>query len=488
MERVKQKGKKHIGKGWILLAVLVVLAGVAAALVMLEKAPADIPEEIVDEIKKQEAVYVTRIPEGEIMALSVFPRDYTSYELQKNGDQMGMLPDLSLSLRQDVVEGILYAAGTMQANTVLGPMEELPATAAEFGFDAPSLRYVITRTDGRKTEVMLGDLVPATEMEAEQYYCMADGVVYTVLAEPCYPLYHNAEYLRSFHQPSLQSDLIDRIEVQGTLNMTLQYTPDGFVMETPVKYPVQSTKMDAMLTYIDRMAFEAYLGPQEENDLAALGLEEPRITVTITQAPSHLEGVTAEGESVSMDVGEITYTLHLGHDTGRSGVYVGWNGGVYKASNFLFGFWNEIEPEEFYSRTPMNFPVDRLQSVTVEAGGERTVYEVEMVEVIGEDNRIATDEYGQTLYDAQVKKNDEIMNTAAFLNWYVQLNRMAVSGIGERADKTGEPVAKLVIRTDATERTVVFRPYDALHVWLEVDGTAVFYTEKGVLSLLDALP
>ena len=87
-----------------------------------------------------------------------------------------------------------------------------------------------------------------------------------------------------------------------------------------------------------------------------------------------------------------------------------------------------------------------------------------------------------------MKKNDEIMDAAAFLNWYVQLNRMAVSGIDGRADKTGEPVAKLVIRTDATERTVVFRPYDALHVWLEVDGTAVFYTEKGVLSLLDALP
>ena len=486
MERVKQKQKKHIRKGWILLAVFLVLAGVAAALVVLDRTPVDIPEEIVNEIKKQEAVFVTQIPEEEIESLSVFPRDYTAYALQKYGDEMGLLPDLSMPLRQDVVDSILYAAGTMQANIVLGPMEELHATPADFGFDPPSLRYVITRTDGGETEVLLGDTVPETEVE--QYYCMAEGMVYTVLSEPCYPLFHNEEYLRDFRQPSLQSDLVDRIEVQGALQMTLQYTPDGFVMETPVKYPVQGAKMDALLNYIDRMAFEAYLGPVEENDLEAFGLKDPYLTVTITQAPSHLEGVTTDGESISMDVGQITYTLLLGHDTGRSGVYVCWNGGVYKASNFLFGFWKKMNPEEFYSRAPMNFQVDRLRSVTVESAGEQTVYEVEMVEVIGENNQIATDEYGQTLYDAQVKKNGEIVDAAAFLNWYVQLNRIPVSGMGEIGGKEGAPVVSLFFRTDALERHVVFRPYDALHVWVEVDGTAVFYTEKSAISFLNTLP
>lgn len=469
-----------------MLAVLAVLLLVAAAIVMLDRAPADIPEEIISEIKKQEAVFVTQIPEEEIESLSVFPREYTAYELQKNGDQMGMLPDPSLPLRQDVVENILYAAGNLQANIVLGPMEDLHAAPADFGFDTPSLRYVIGRTDGQVTEVLLGDVVPETE--AEQYYCMAEGMVYTVLAEPCDSLFHNAEYLRDFKQPSLQSDLIDRIEVSGALQMTLQYTVDGFVMEAPVKYPVQSTKMDAVLSYIDRMAFEAYLGTMEENDLESLGLHEPYITVTITQAPSHLEGVTVDGESISMDVGQITYTLLLGHDTGRSGVYVGWNGGVYKASNFLFGFWKQIDPNEFYSRTPMNFQVDRLRSVTVEAGGEETVYEVEMVEVIGEDNQISTDEYGQTLFDAQVKKNGEIMDAAAFLNWYVQLNRMPVSGMGETKNGGGEVLASVLLKTEDTERRVVFWPYDALHVWVEVDGTAVFYTEKSAISLLNTLP
>lgn len=486
MERVKQKHKKQLKKGWILFAAVLVLAGVVAGIVLLDRAPADIPEEIAQEIKKAENVYVVHIPEEEITALSVFPRDYSAYELTVQDGKAGLLPDTSLPLRQDVVESILYAAGTLEASIVLGDAEALQATPADFGFDTPALRYVITRADGHETEVLLGDVVPETE--TEQYYCMANGVIYTVLAEPCDPMFHHADYLRDFRQPSLQSDLIDRIEVQGSVNMTLQYTPDGFVMETPLAYPVQKAKMDALLGYIDRMAFEAYLGPMEENDLKALGLQEPLVTVRLIQAPSHVEGISAEGEEVSMDVGEIAYTLLLGHDTGQSGVYVGWRGGVYKASNFLFGFWKELKSEEFYSRTPMNFPVERLLSVAVETAGDKAHYEVEMVEVIGDDNQIATDEYGQILYDAQVKKNGEIMDAATFMNWYVQLNKMAISGIGERADKAGEPVATLVFRTDATERSVVFRPYDALHVWVEVDGTAIFYTEKDAISVLNTLP
>lgn len=486
MDRVKKKEKKQVRKGWILLTVLLALVVVAAALRQFDKAPVVIPEEIAEEIKQPDDVYVVWTEEADIQALSVFPRDYTAFELQRNGDTMGLASNLSLPLRQDVVDSILYAAGTLQASHVLGRMEELHADPSDFGFDDPSLRYVIIRTDGTQTEVLLGDTVPETEVE--QYYCMVDGRVYTVLAEPCDPLFHNADYLRDFRQPSLQSDLIDRIEVKGDVNLILQYTPDGFVMEKPIAYPVQQAKMDALLNYIDRMAFEAYLGTMEENDLDALGLKDAAVTVTLKQAPSHVEGITTDGEEVSVDVGEITYTLLIGNDTGRSGVYVGWRGGVYKASNFLFGFWKELKSEEFCSRTPMNFPVERLCSVTVETAGERVVYEVEMVEVIGEDNRIATDQFGRTLYDAQVKKNGKQMDAAAFLNWYVQLNRMAVSGAGEGEKKMGDTVATLVFRTDQTERTVAFRVWDALHVWMEVDGTAVFYTEKSALSMLNALP
>ena len=486
MEKVKKKQKKQLKKGWILLAVVLVLAGVTAAVVLLDKAPAAVPEEIVQQLTKAEEVYVVNIPEDEIAFLSVFPREYTAYELVIQDGKAGLLPDTSMPLRQDVVESILYAAGMLKANLVLGEAESLPAEPSDFGFDDPALRYVITRADGGETEVLLGNMVPETD--AEQYYCMADGMMYTVLAEPCDVLFHHADYLRDFRQPSLQSDLIDRIEVRGSVNLTLQYTPDGFVMETPFAYPVQKEKMDAVLSYIDRMAFEAYLGPMEENDLEALGLDNPQVTVRLIQAPSHVEGISAEGEEISVDVGEITYTLLLGNETGRSGVYVGWRGGVYKASNFLFGFWKELNSEEFCSKTPMNFPVENLLSVTVETSGEKVVYEVEMVEVIGEDNQIVTDEYGQILYDAQVKKNGEIMDAAAFMNWYVQLNRMAISGIGGNADKTGETVARLTFRTSATERTVLFRTYDALHVWMEVDGTALFYTEKGAVSMLNTLP
>ena len=48
-----------------------------------------------------------------------------------------------------------------------------------------------------------------------------------------------------------------------------------------------------------------------------------------------------------------------------------------------------------------------------------------MVEVVTENNQIATDEFGQTLYDVQVSKDGHPMEAKAFTDWYIALNKMA---------------------------------------------------------------
>lgn len=485
MDKVARKSKKTIRhKRWFLLIAVLLLTCVGLLSRQVKDNPAELP---VEEYfpPQNETVYVVNIPQEQIVSLSVYPRDYTDYALIRTDEGMRLQQNTSVPLREDVVDSILYAAGCMPVNLTIGPAEEMETDA--FGFAAPSLRYEITDTQGNTVEVLLGDVVPETEVE--QYYCLANGMIYTVLAEPSDVLYHHEEYLRDFRQPRLQADLIDRIDVQGDVTLTLYYTPDGFLMEKPEVYPVQQAKMDVVLTYIERMAFEAYLGTPEEVDLEALGLAQPRITVRISQAPSVISGITAEGEIASFDVDPREYTLQLGHDTGRSGVYVCWEGNVYKASNFLFGFWAELKPEEFYTRTPMNFPIDKLQSITVETSAETAVYDVEMVEVVTENNQIATDEFGQTLYDVQISKNGHPMEAKAFTDWYIALNKMAVSGLWtEETAGAGEVLATLTFNTENTQRRVVFRACDALHALVEVDGTALFYVEKASLTLLDYLP
>lgn len=487
MERVKKKEKrKQIKKGWILALALVILGLVTGLLLHEKKEAAKVPEEV-KILQAPQEIFVVNLPEMDVDSLAVYPRDYTDYELMRINGEMKLRTDPDTALRQDVVEDILYAAGCMKADIAIGKMDEVPDPPEAFGFDEPLLRYVIRQVNGTETQVLLGDKVPGTD--AELYYCTADGMLYTVLAEPCEPLFVHEEYLRDFRQPALQSDLIDRIDITGDTTLSLQYTKDGFVMKEPVEYPADPSKMDALLKYVERMAFESYLGKQEENDLEALGLKEPCITLTLTQAPSTVTGITAQGETLSYDVPEKTYTLTLGKDTGRSGVYLGWEGGVYKGSNFLFGVWKELKPEEFCSKTPMNFQVDRLQRISVETQKEKAVYELEMVEVITENNQIATDEYGQVLYDVQIQKNGETADAETFLNWYVQLNQASLSGtVPAGAQPEGEILATLLFETDAVERKVVFRSFDALHAAMEVDGTTVFYLEKEAISLLNQLP
>lgn len=491
MEKVKRKEKKRdIKKRWFLVAAVIVAAGVTG-LLLHEKnientTPAPLPEQIEKEIiPAAKQVDIVNLAEDQVVSLAVWPRDYTAYTLERTEGGMQLKGAPETPLRADVVGDILYAAGALKANITIGPAEELKAELPHFGFETPTLRYEIEDVRGEKIEVLLGNKVP--DDEVEQYFCLAGGMVYTVLAEPCDVLFHHVEYLRDFKQPQLQADLMDQIILEGEKNISFRYTPDGFVMETPVEYPVQKAKMDAVLNYIERMAFEAYLGTAEENDLAALGLEEPCLTVTLIQAPSVVSGITTEWENVTFDVGEQTYTLLIGNDTGASGVYLIWNGGVYKGSNFLFGFWKDMQAEEFYSKTPMHFQVDRLQSLQVKKGEETTLYEVEMVEVILENNQIATDEYGQTLYDARVEKNGEEMDAAAFLNWYVQLNTLPVSGKLQETMQ-GDALYAVTLKTGSVERQVVFRHMDALHALMEVDGEAVFYVEKSALQLFEQLP
>ncbi len=480
MDRVPKKQKKERRKGSLLVMAALVLAVLGAAFFLLEK------NKPLPEPEKANPIWITAMKEDDIQSLSIHEKGKQAYPLVRTEKGMRLLGKEETELRESIVSDMLYAAGNMAANIRIGSLEEVDADLADFGLEEPSMRIVIENTEGEKQEILLGNAVP--EMEPEQYFCLSGGVLYTVLAEPCDILFHEAEYLRYFEQPELQADLMDRIEVTGKEKLVFQYTKDGFLMEEPYRYPADEGKMNSLLQRIEHMAFEAYLGKQEENDLAALGLWEPEVTVTLTQAPSVLSGITAEGKSVAFDVAEKQYTLQLGQNLGGTAVYVLWENEVYKASNFLLGFWKELQTEEFLSQMPMNIKVDRLQKMTAKWPENEAVYEVEMVEVVAENNEIATDEYGQTLYDAQVKKNGETMDAAAFLRWYVQVNQILPAGKVTGEVEKAQCLGSLYLQTEAMERTISFYPFDALHAAVDVDGVCLYYIEKDALSLMKALP
>ena len=246
-----------------------------------------------------------------------------------------------------------------------------------------------------------------------------------------------------------------------------------------------------LLESIEGMGFEACLGRAAELDLSVYGLTKPALTIRLTQAPTVVTGQTEDGEDVSVPIPETRYTLRLGDETGESGVYVLWDGMVYKASNFLLGFWKELTVDALLLRQPVNFLVNNLNQVAVAADGQETVYDVRMVEAVTENNQIATDEYGETLYDAAVRKNggDTDMDAQVFLSWYQQLAGMGMAGkLPEGYAPAGEPTLTLTLKNDELTRTLAFYPYDALHSALLVDGVGVFYTDNAFVTLAKETP
>lgn len=485
MDRVpKKKARKGLKKGpaALLLLFAVLAAGIGAYFVRRPVVP-PLPD------GQEKAVLLFR-PEEEIESVAIEPGDGAAYTLVRREGAFRLEGMEEVALRMDVVEQILLVCADLKAEeTVLDPAEEA-VDLADFGLMPPAAKITVGYTDGSSAALLLGDPAP---QEIPQRYCMAAGDprLHTLLSSDADVFFHEADYLRFFTQPEWRPDLLDRITVTGEVDLDLHYTPSGWILDRPFHYPLSTLRTDALLARIGQIGFEACLGTLEEVDLKACGLDDPPLTVTLVQAATVVTGETGDGQQVQYPVPAMTYTLKIGRETGKSGVYVGWNGSVYKASNFLMGFWKELRAENLLLREPVNLLVNDLARVAFACRGITAAYEVEMVESVTENNQIATDAYGQVLYDAAVQRAGETgyMDAAAFLSWYQRLAALSPAGaLPEGYQPAGEPWARIALENSALTRDIAFYAYDALHSAMAVDGTCRYYVDNSALEALADTP
>ena len=488
MEKVpRKKEKKRIGGKTILLILLCCIAAAGAGAYFLNR-PAPLPPLGGGEEK---TLLLSR-PAEEIVSIAFSPADGVAYPLLRQEETFVLMGYEDTPLKTLSLDELLMSVEELPAETVVLPelnrSDEL--SMAVFGFSPAQGRVVITYTDGEKKELLLGNLTPDTEKP--QRYCMLgnDPALYTILASDAIPFLREMDYWLEFTQPKLDASLLDRIEITGDVIWNAYYTPSGWQMEAPVSYPLSTVRMDALLDKISAIGFESLLGDADKVNLALYGLDAPALTVRLTQAASVITGQTADGQDVTLPVPATVYTLRLGDETGKSGVYALWENKVYKASNFLLGFWKALDPMDYLLQTPVNFLVNNLSALTFSVNGQTQRYEVRMVESITENNQIATDEYGRVLYDCAVRKagDTQDMDAEAFLSWYTRL--ASLSGDGRLPDDfvlAGESRCTILLENENWTRKIDFYPYDALHDALAVDGAALYYVQKTWLDgVMDA--
>ena len=436
------------------------------------------------------AIHLLPRDSADIRLLSFSAPEQKPYALERNSEGVFKwvgkehLPLQSMLLNQ-LENSLHWLEGVHEAGTI-HPGDDL----SPFGLSPARLTVNITYSDGQSVTLLIGSEAP---VDPPQRYCMIGGkeTLYTVYSDGIEPLFYEADYLRDFRQPQLDGSLLDRITLTGNVDFSLAYTPSGWLMETPFSYPLSTVKTDRLLSQIESMAFESCLGSPEEVDLAALGLDQPALSIYLDQAATHLTGETTAGEQIEADLPAQRYTLHLGNETGKSGVYLQWEGMIYKASNFLLGFWKEMNYESFLLSNPVNLYINDLCSLAVETPAISKAYTVEMVEALTETNQLAVDEYGRQLYDAQITRQGEKepLDTEPFLSWYMVLSQMAPSGkLPADYQPEGEALACLRLATPSLSREILFYPYDGLHDALSVNGICIYYVENNWRALLDQAP
>ena len=477
-----RRGRALNRKTALLLALLAILLGGLIAWWANRPAPLPPPAQM-----EPNRFLLDRAKE-EIAGIAITPPGGTPYPLTVTEEGLRLLGQEDVALFEDLADRLLYAASRVETALLAADTAESGLAFADFGLDTPYAKVTVTYTDGEKAELLIGDLAPEEE---PQYYAAlrGDSRVYTVLQGYVEDFFHDMWYLRAFEQPDLKGAFLDRIRVTGDLTLDLHYTAAGWLMDAPVSYPVNGNKMDSLLNRIENMGFESCMGTMAESDLAALGLLEPALTVEITQAATLLSGQDAEGGDLSYTLPEHTYTLLIGAETGRSGVYAAWEGMVYKASNFLFGFWKELAAEDFLLRQPVDFLVNRLDTMQVETEEKAVSYRVEMVESLLPNGAIETDEYGNILYDAVVFREGVEMDAQPFLSWYTRLNAIAPAGrVPEGYQVSGPCRARITLQNAEMTREIAFYPYDALHCAMAVNGVCLYYVDSACLDVINACP
>lgn len=481
----KNKTRKISNKKAGLIALIVIAALTACAVYALTRLRGQ-PEW--PEAQSAAPRHLVSTAREEIASVTVRPKEGEIYSLLSRETGIVLLGQEDTALRADIAEDYFNRAVYIEGETVYDSLAECGLPEKDFGLDEPRLRLIIGYTDGSERELRVGSAVPG-ENEDIVYYCAVSGdsALYTVTGGQIDLYFHDVYYLTDFRQPQLDASLLDRITVTGAVNLDISYTENGWLMEVPCAYPVSRTRSDSLLQKIGNMAFEAFLGSADTLDLAAYGLNEPCLTVRLLQAPTVLTGETTQGEQVSFDLPALEYTLLIGNDTGRSGVYLIYDGNVYRASNFLLGFWKELDPLSFAERNPVSFQIYELKRLTLDLPGNSCSFEIEMVEAVTDNNEIATDESGNILYDAQILHRQTVIDTQAFLTQYVRLSEIAMTGRLERDYRPdGLPAASLTLETAAQTRKIDFYPYDPLHTAVSVNGTALFYTDIRILDELNA--
>ena len=426
----------------------------------------------------------------QLVSITITPSSGESYSLDYQDDTLVLREDPEYSLRSSVIEPLLSCAISVVPQETLLDTASQAVNLDEYGLSPARASGVFTYSDGTQLTLSVGDQLP---VENTEYYftVSGDSNIYAVSSDIYDTLTTEFYELHPVNNPSIQSDLIDRITISGDLEFSAYYSESGWMMDSPYCYPLASDKMDTFLTNLDSLRFSTWVDDAANVSMADYGLEAPRRTLTLDFAPSTLTVPDEAGTEYTYDIPASQITIAMGDFKSDMIFYVLYGKEVMTATTFTFGFIENFSIEKMLLQNPVNFASNNLSRVVLERGGVTADYSVKLVERIQANNDFETDEYGNILYDVTAFRNGSQVDSTTFLRWYQALTGLLPAGrLPDGWTPDSEAQARIVIVNAAGDltREIIFYPYNQVYQAVSVDGVCLYYFRNTWYEQLGELP
>ena len=489
VEKKQPRSLRH-GRLWLLLGVILLLAGGVAACIPLTR-----QEDEPLLVRTMEGGQIYTCDAADVMTLRITLRSGDSWEMARGEDgSFAVDGEAGYQIEAQTLNSLLGAVSAVTYEDVL--TEDWSAYEehmADFGLETPRIVAEVAYRDGASLTLRIGDTYALEETGWCYMLIDGDSRLFALDTGTADSLAVSKASLHPVVQPVLHKARFDRIiftdeggaqtrwELQGDIGTDAE---DRWMLVSPMAYPADGEKMSNLRTNLANLRLGAYVGEATADNLTACGFDTPRFRMEIHMAAGSIGTTDDDGVYSVTDWPEETFTLTVGGAKNDSVDYVLVGEEIYLTSHYSLATFMNMDPVSTLTRYTVPVALGNLAEMTVTTAGSTRTYALARTEQVQENNELVYNADGNIVYDRACTLDGREIPFASFEAAYNSLLMVTVSGLLPEGWMTeAEPHTVFTFtQYDGTTHTVTLTDFDVFHDAVTLDGMSLFYLIKGGMT------
>ena len=488
VEKKKARTLRH-GRLWLLVGMIVLLAGGIAACILLNQPEEPLPERVMT------GGQLYACDPADVMGLRITLRSGESWAMARLEDgSFAVDGEAGYEIESGTLDSLLSAVATVTYEDILtDDWSAYQEQLADFGLETPRIVAEAAYRDGTALTMRIGDSYALEESGWCYMLIDGDSNLYALDTGTADILAVSKATLHPVEQPTLHKARFDRITftdaeggqtcwvLQGDIGTDAE---DRWMLVSPMAYPADGEQMSNLRTNLANLRLGAYVGEATEESLAECGFGTPRFRIDVHMAAGSIGTTDEDGVYSVTDWPEETFTLTVGGAKSDAVDYVLVGESIYVTSHYSLATFMEMDPVSTLTRYTVPVALGNLAEMTVTTASGTQTYAITRTEQVQENNELVYDADGNLVYDHTCTLDGRAISYTAFEAAYNNLLMVTVSGLlpeGWAAMEQPHTVFTFT-RFDGITHTVTLTAYDAFHDAVTLDGMSLFYLIKGGMT------